>query len=146
MRQHRPTRKVKRLSISRHTEQRKHFMTGSPEARHRRTRVFSAVRKVVILGPGYASSPSLTSPRAPLHVVGMLRKDISQPSLPTPFHSFLVSISVFMAVSTVFHSRNSLNNSSFGHSVLPVFSLPYWSFHFVLLVLSLPYWSCELYI
>ena len=30
--------------------------------------------------------------------------DINQPSLPTPFHSVLVSVSVFMALSTVFHS------------------------------------------
>ena len=30
--------------------------------------------------------------------------DINQPSFPTPFYSVLVSISVFMALSTVFHS------------------------------------------
>ena len=30
--------------------------------------------------------------------------DINQPSLPTPFSSVLVSVSVFMALSTVFHS------------------------------------------
>ena len=30
--------------------------------------------------------------------------DISQPSLPTPFYSVLVSVYVFMALSTVFHS------------------------------------------
>ena len=29
--------------------------------------------------------------------------DINQPNLPTPFHSVLVSISVFMALSTIFH-------------------------------------------
>ena len=33
--------------------------------------------------------------------------DVNQPSLPTPFHSVLVSISAFMALSTVFHSINS---------------------------------------
>ena len=33
--------------------------------------------------------------------------DINQLSLPTPFYSVLVSISVFMAVSTVFHSMNA---------------------------------------
>ena len=54
--------------------------------------------------------------------------DINQPSLPTPFFSVLVSISVFVALSTVFHSINSPDNSSFSHSVLPVVSLPYWSF------------------
>ena len=44
------------------------------------------------------------------------------------FYSVLVSISVFMALSTVFHSINSADNSLFSHSVLPVLSLPYWSF------------------
>ena len=34
--------------------------------------------------------------------------DINQPSLPAPFYSVLVSISVFMALSTVFYSINSL--------------------------------------
>ena len=33
-----------------------------------------------------------------------------------------------MALSNVFHSVNSPNNSSFSHAVLPVLSLPYWSF------------------
>ena len=47
--------------------------------------------------------------------------DINQLSLPTPFHSVLVSISVFMALSTVFHSENSPGNSPFSHSVLLVF-------------------------
>ena len=36
--------------------------------------------------------------------------DINQPSLPTPFYSVLVSISVFMALSTVFHSISSSDN------------------------------------
>ena len=54
--------------------------------------------------------------------------DISQPSLPIPFYSLLVSIYVFMALSTVFHSRNSLYRSPFSHSVLPVLFLPYWFF------------------
>ena len=54
--------------------------------------------------------------------------DINQPSLPTPFYSVLVSIFVFMVLSTVFHSINSPDNSPFSHSVLPVLSLPYWSF------------------
>ena len=54
---------------------------------------------------------------AHLHEVGMLRfmSDIHQPSLPTPFCSVLVSISVFMALSTVFHSLNSPDNSPFSH-------------------------------
>ena len=69
-------------------------------------------------------------PWAHFHVVGMLRfmSDINQPSLPTPFYSVLVSVSVFMALSTVFHSINSSDNSPFSNSVLPFFSMPCWSF------------------
>ena len=55
--------------------------------------------------------------------------DMNQPSLPTPFYSVLVSVSVFMAISTVFHSINSPDNSLLSHSVHPVLFLPYWSFH-----------------
>ena len=44
------------------------------------------------------------------------------------FYSVLVSISVYMAFSVVFHSITSPDNSPFSHSVLPVLSLPYWSF------------------
>ena len=62
-------------------------------------------------------------------------KDINQPSLPTPFYPVLVSISVLMALSTVFHSINFPDNSSFSHSVLPVLSLPYGSFQLYLLYL-----------
>ena len=54
--------------------------------------------------------------------------DINLPSLPTPFYSVLVSVSVFMALSTVFHSVNSPYNSPFSDSVPLVLSLPYWSF------------------
>ena len=43
---------------------------------------------------------------------------INQPRLPTPFDSVLVSVSVFMALSTVFDSVNSPDNSPFSHSVL----------------------------
>ena len=46
---------------------------------------------------------------------------INQPSLPTPFHSVLVSVSVFMALSTVFLFINSPENSPLSHYVLPVF-------------------------
>ena len=55
------------------------------------------------------------SQRAHLHVVGMLRfmSDINQPNFPTRFYSVLVSVSVFMALSTVFHSINSPGNSAF---------------------------------
>ena len=55
--------------------------------------------------------------------------DMDQPSLPAPFHSVLVSVSVFMALSTVFHSINSPSDDSPPfHSVLPVLFLPHWSF------------------
>ena len=39
--------------------------------------------------------------------------DINQPSLPTLFNSVLVSVSVFMALSTVFQSINPPENSRF---------------------------------
>ena len=55
-------------------------------------------------------------------------KDVKQPSLPTPFYSVLVSISVFMALSIVFHSINSPDNAPLFNAVLPVLFLPYWSF------------------
>ena len=54
--------------------------------------------------------------------------DINQPSSPTPFYSVLVSVSVFVAFSTVFQSLNSPDNSRLPDSVLPVLFLPYWSF------------------
>ena len=54
--------------------------------------------------------------------------DINQPRLLTPFYSVLMSASAFMALSTVFHSINYLENSPFSRSVLPVLFLPYWSF------------------
>ena len=43
--------------------------------------------------------------------------DINRPSLPTPFYSVLASVSVLMALSTVFHSINSPDNSPFTSSV-----------------------------
>ena len=64
------------------------------------------------------------SPLVHLHVVGMSMSDMSQPSLPTTFHSVAVSVCIFMALSTVFHSINSPDNSPFSYSVLPVLSLP----------------------
>ena len=52
--------------------------------------------------------------------------DINQPNLPTPVYSVLLSVSVsfFMALSAVFHSINSPDNSPLSHSVLPVLSRP----------------------
>ena len=49
--------------------------------------------------------------------------NINQPSLPTLFYSVLVSVSVFMALSTVFHSTTFPDNSPLSHSVLPVLFL-----------------------
>ena len=56
--------------------------------------------------------------------------DINHPSLPNPFYSVLVSVVVFMALSTVFHSIHSPDNSQFFYSVLLVLYLS------VILVLS----------
>ena len=59
--------------------------------------------------------------------------DINQPSLPAPFfNSALVSLSVFAALSTVFHSVKPSDNSPLSHSVLPVLFLPYLSFQLYL--------------
>ena len=46
--------------------------------------------------------------------------DIKQPILLTPFYSVLVSVSVFMALSTVFHFINSADNFPCFGSVLQV--------------------------
>ena len=48
---------------------------------------------------------------------------VNQPSLSTPFYSALVSVCVFIALSTVFHSINFPNNSLLSHSVLPFSAL-----------------------
>ena len=87
-----------------------------------------------------AFSCHYVSPWAHLHMVGMLQfmPNINQPSLPTPFYSVLVSISVSMALSSVFHSINSPNNSPFSDSVLPVLSLPYWSFQLYISLWKFP--------
>ena len=45
---------------------------------------------------------------------------INQPGLPTPFYSVRVSVSVFTALSTVFHSLNPPDNSPYSHTVLLV--------------------------
>ena len=54
--------------------------------------------------------------------------DTNQPNLPTLFYSILVPVSVFMSLSVVFHSIKSPDNYPLSHSVLPVLTLPYWSF------------------
>ena len=92
--------------------------------------------------------------------------DINQPSLPTPFHSILVPISVFMSLSTLFHESHkfSWQLSAFSLcssglisaiSVFMALSTVFHSINFpdnsplshsVLLVLFLPKWSFKLYI
>ena len=52
----------------------------------------------------YANSPVPAGSPSHGGDVVVCVKDINQPSLPTPFYSVLVSASVFMALSTVFHS------------------------------------------
>ena len=64
--------------------------------------------------------------------------DMNQPSLPTPLYSVLGSVSVFMALSTVFHSINSPYNSPLSHSILPALFLPYWSFELYISLLKSP--------
>ena len=58
--------------------------------------------------------------------------DVNQPSLRSAFYSVPVSVSVFIALSAVFYSINSPDNSPLSHSVLPVLFLPYWSFQLYL--------------
>ena len=80
-------------------------------------------REGMLRTSNFSSDQTLTS------VVGMLwfMSDLNQSSLPAPFYSVLVSTSVFMALSTVFHSINSLDNSPLSHAVLLGLVLPYWS-------------------
>ena len=67
-------------------------------------------------------------PRAHVHVVGMLRfmsKTLTNRTCPHFKKNVLVPVSVFMALSTVFHSINSPDNSPLFHSVLVVLFLPH---------------------
>ena len=59
--------------------------------------------------------------------------------LTTPFYSVLVSVSVFMSLSTVFRSINSPNNSPLSHCVLPVFFCLLGPFNYISLRGSLPH-------
>ena len=78
--------------------------------------------------------PPAASPQADLHVVGMSRfmSDINQASSPLLFVLFLC---LFLSL-WPFHSIKSPDNSPFSHSVLPVLSLPDWSFQ-----LYSPFWK-----
>ena len=64
--------------------------------------------------------------------------DINQPSLLTPFYSVFVSISVFKALSTVFHAINPPNNSLSSHCSSCLIS--------ALLVLSAMYLFMKVYL
>ena len=73
--------------------------------------LYQCMRVLLVLCPCW-------SPRAHLHVGGDVAVHvfvINQPSLPSPFHLFLCLyiISVFMALSTVFHSINPPDYSAF---------------------------------
>ena len=80
------------------------------------------------------------SPRAHLHVLGMLR--LMPCHKPTELvHSFLfvlVSVSVFMALSTVFYSIHSPDNSPLSHSVLPSYFCLIGLYIYISLYKSLP--------
>ena len=73
-----------------------------------------------------------SSLRAQLHVVGQLwftSSDINEPSSPTSsFFILILCLFLFSRPFQLLHSINSPDNSLFSHSVLPVLSLPYWSF------------------
>ena len=69
--------------------------------------------------------------------------DINQPSSPTPLYSVLLSVSLFMALSIVFRSINYPGSSPFSHSVLPVLSLPYWSFRLYFSLEQSPHMGSE---
>ena len=83
-------------------------------------------------------TPAYKFPGSPSHVgdVTVYVLDINQPGLPTPFHSVLVSVSVCKALSTKFHSINSLDNYSLSHSLLLVLFLSYWSFLTICLIMK----------
>ena len=100
------------------------------------------VAGVAVVGVSlFTASPSLVVPAGSPSRGGDVTvyvKNINQPSLPTLFfYSVLVSVSVFVALSVVFHSINSPNNSPFSHSVLPVFFCLTGSFNYISLYKSL---------
>ena len=77
--------------------------------------------------PAHPSPSSSVPAGSPSHSgdVAVYVFDINQPSLLTPFYSVLVTVSVFMVLSTVFHSINSPDNSPLPYSVLLILILPY---------------------
>ena len=111
---------------------------------HRKTRLHHRSRQLFIQGHGSGNLSIIISrcvcmyhvwwvmpsSRADFHVAGMLlfMSDINQPSLPTPLYFILMSVSVFMALLTVFHSINYPNYSPLSYSIRPILFLPHWSF------------------
>ena len=100
-----------------------------------RVPVLLGLRKVGVLAwVGWGKPERSYAHRVPwayLYVLGMLRfmsKTRTNRTCPFCIYSVLVSISLFMALSTVFNSMNSSDIPPFSHSVLPVLFLPYWSF------------------
>ena len=86
-------------------------------------------------------APLLVSAGSPAHggYVVVFVKDINQPSLPTLcLYSVLVSVSVFMTLSSAFHSINSPDNSPLSHSVLPILFCLTGSVKYISLDESLP--------
>ena len=57
--------------------------------------------------------------------VAVYFSEVNQPNLPTPFYSVLVSVSVFLALSTVFHFISSPDISPLSRCVLPVLFRPH---------------------
>ena len=90
---------------------------------------------VYLLHPGEipTGSPSRDGDVA-VYVLDIKKK----PSLLTPVCSVLVSISVFMALSTGCRSINSPDDSPLSHSVLLILFLPYWSFQLYISVWKSP--------
>ena len=76
---------------------------------------------------------------SPLHTNFSQRHKSSELAL-----SFLFCSCVYFSLMTpsiVFHSINSPNNCPFSHSVLPVLSLPYWSFQLLCLFMKVSFSS-----
>ena len=117
---------------------------------------FSAPRTPIPHGPNPILSLSLARARSRSRPLPLLRLfscvfllftwwdvavyvfDINQPTCPFLLILFLCLILSFMALSTVFHSIDSPDNSPLSHSVLPVIFLPFCPFNYTSLYESLP--------